>query len=53
MPLARYQLSPTAHSLAKGIKLVGDYEHTTFTGGTATGDREAENFVATRVQYSF
>jgi hypothetical protein len=32
---------------------VADYEHTTFTGGTATGDREAESFVATRVQYSF
>jgi hypothetical protein len=32
---------------------VVDYEHTTFTGGTATGDREAENFVATRIQYSF
>jgi phosphate-selective porin OprO and OprP len=39
--------------LAKAIKVVADYEHTTFTGGTATGDREAENFVATRVQYSF
>ncbi|HEX3233518.1 MAG TPA: porin [Gemmatimonadales bacterium] len=39
--------------LAKAIKVVADYEHTTFTGGTATGDREDENFVATRVQYSF
>jgi phosphate-selective porin OprO/OprP len=39
--------------LAKAIKAVVDYEHTTFTGGTATGDREAENFVATRIQYSF
>ena len=39
--------------LAKAIKVVVDYEHTTFTGGTATGDREPENFVATRVQYSF
>jgi phosphate-selective porin OprO and OprP len=39
--------------LAKSIKAVLDYEHTTFTGGGATGDREAENFVATRVQYSF
>jgi phosphate-selective porin OprO and OprP len=39
--------------LAKSIKAVIDYEHTTFTGGTATGDREPENFVATRIQYSF
>jgi phosphate-selective porin OprO and OprP len=39
--------------LARAIKLVADYEHTTFTGGTATGDREAENFVVTRVQYAF
>jgi phosphate-selective porin OprO/OprP len=39
--------------LAKAIKLVADYEHTTFTGGTATGDRESENFVVSRVQYSF
>jgi phosphate-selective porin OprO and OprP len=40
--------------LAKTIKVVLDYEHTTFAGGTATGDnREPENFVASRVQYSF
>ena len=40
--------------LAKGIKAVLDYEHTTFEGGTATGDpREPENFVVSRVQYSF
>jgi phosphate-selective porin OprO/OprP len=39
--------------LARAIKVVVDYEHTTFTGGTATGDREAENFVVTRVQHSF
>jgi phosphate-selective porin OprO and OprP len=39
--------------LARSIKAVVDYEHTTFTGGTLTGDREAENFVATRLQYSF
>lgn len=39
--------------LARSIKLAADYEHTTFTGGTATGDREAENFVVTRVQYAF
>ena len=39
--------------LARAIKVVVDYEHTTFDGGTATGDREAENFVVTRVQHSF
>jgi phosphate-selective porin OprO and OprP len=39
--------------LARAIKVVVDYEHTTFTGGAATGDREAENFVVTRVQHSF
>lgn len=39
--------------LARAIKVVVDYEHTTFTGGTATGDREPENFVVTRIQHSF
>ena len=39
--------------LARAIKIVVDYEHTTFTGGAATGDREPENFVVTRVQHSF
>ena len=39
--------------LARAIKVVVDYEHTTFTGGIASGDREPESFVATRVQYSF
>jgi phosphate-selective porin OprO/OprP len=39
--------------LARAIKVVVDYEHTTFTGGTTAGDREAENFVVTCVQHSF
>ena len=39
--------------LAKAIKVVADYEHTTFTGGASAGARESENFVVTRVQYSF
>jgi phosphate-selective porin OprO/OprP len=40
--------------LAKAIKVVLDYEHTTFDGGTASGEaREPEHFVASRVQYSF
>lgn len=39
--------------LARAIKVVVDYEHTTFDGGAATGDRAPENFVVTRVQHSF
>jgi phosphate-selective porin OprO/OprP len=39
--------------LARSIKLVVDYEHTTFSGGAAVGDRRAENFVVSRVQYAF
>jgi phosphate-selective porin OprO/OprP len=39
--------------LARAIKVVLDYERATFTGGTATGDREAENYLVTRVQHSF
>ena len=30
-----------------------DYEHTTFVGGAAVGDRRPENFMASRVQYAF
>jgi phosphate-selective porin OprO and OprP len=39
--------------LARAIKVVVDYEHTTFTGGAASGDREPESFIVTRVQHSF
>jgi phosphate-selective porin OprO/OprP len=39
--------------LARAVKVTLDYEHTTFTGGAAAGDREAENAVITRVQHSF
>jgi phosphate-selective porin OprO/OprP len=39
--------------LARAIKFVVDYEHTTFTGGAAVGDRRSENFLASRVQYAF
>jgi phosphate-selective porin OprO/OprP len=35
------------------VKVMVDYEHTTFTGGAATGDREPENAVITRFQTSF
>ncbi|HEU5303116.1 MAG TPA: porin, partial [Gemmatimonadales bacterium] len=37
----------------RAVKVAVDYEHTTFTGGASTGDREAENFVVTRFQHSF
>jgi phosphate-selective porin OprO/OprP len=39
--------------LARGIKVVVNYEHTSFNGGAAAGDREPENAVITRVQHSF
>ena len=37
----------------RAVKIAVNYEHTTFTGGAATGDREAENAVITRFQTSF
>jgi phosphate-selective porin OprO and OprP len=37
----------------RAVKLVVNYERTTFTGGATTGDREAENAVITRFQTSF
>jgi phosphate-selective porin OprO/OprP len=39
--------------LWRAVKVVVDYEHTTFDGGAVTGDRESENFIVTRVQHSF
>ncbi|MEA2722267.1 MAG: phosphate-selective porin OprO and OprP, partial [Gemmatimonadales bacterium] len=39
--------------LARAIKVVVDYERTTFAGGAAVGNRRAENLVASRVQYAF
>jgi phosphate-selective porin OprO/OprP len=39
--------------LNKQIKLVVSYEHTTFGGGAADGDRASEDFVVTRFQHSF
>jgi hypothetical protein len=37
----------------RAVKVMVDYERTTFTGGAATGDREPENAVITRFQTSF
>ncbi|MGI9041592.1 MAG: OprO/OprP family phosphate-selective porin [Gemmatimonadales bacterium] len=39
--------------LNRQIKVVVNYEHTTFDAGAATGDRESENFVVTRFQHAF
>jgi phosphate-selective porin OprO/OprP len=39
--------------LNKQIKVVLSYEHTTFEGGAADGDRASEDFVVTRFQHSF
>ena len=35
------------------VKVMVDYEHTTFRGGATSGDREPENAVITRFQTSF
>ncbi len=37
----------------RAVKVAVNYEHTTFTAGAATGDREPENAVITRFQTSF
>jgi phosphate-selective porin OprO and OprP len=39
--------------LSRQVKVVVSYEHTTFEGGAATGDRPSEDFVVTRFQHSF
>ena len=39
--------------LNQAIKVLVNYEHTTFAGGAATGDRKPEDFVVTRFQHSF
>jgi phosphate-selective porin OprO/OprP len=39
--------------LNRQIKVVLDYEHTTFDGGATDGDRPSEDFVVTRFQHSF
>ncbi|MBL8987268.1 MAG: porin [Gemmatimonadetes bacterium] len=38
---------------ARQIRLMVDYERTSFRGGSATGDRPAETFVATRLQFAY
>ncbi len=39
--------------LNRQIKVAVNYEHTTFEGGAADGDRASEDFVVTRFQHSF
>jgi phosphate-selective porin OprO and OprP len=38
---------------ARGVKLMLDYERSTFAGGAAAGDRPPEQFLATRLQTAF
>jgi phosphate-selective porin OprO and OprP len=39
--------------LNKQIKIAVNYEHTTFDGGAADGDRKSEDFFVTRFQHAF
>jgi phosphate-selective porin OprO/OprP len=39
--------------LFKGIKVMVDYTHTRFRGGTVDGDRLPEHNVSTRFQHTF
>ena len=39
--------------LVRGVKLLVNYERTTFAGGSTTGDRPTEHLVLTRVQSAF
>ncbi|MBC7791623.1 MAG: porin [Anaerolineae bacterium] len=39
--------------LARGIRLMLDYEQTRFSGGARSGDRETEKVILTRLQHSF
>lgn len=39
--------------LNKQIRVAVNYEHTTFDGGAADGDRKSEDFLVTRFQHSF
>lgn len=39
--------------LSRNFKYVLNYEHTTFTGGAAGGDRRPENAILVRSQVSF
>jgi phosphate-selective porin OprO/OprP len=38
---------------ARNTKLLVNYEHTNFTAGAATGDRDPEKFFVTRIQVAF
>ena len=40
-------------SLTRNVKLVGDFEHVSFEGGAAAGDRDSESVFFVRTQLSF
>jgi phosphate-selective porin OprO/OprP len=40
-------------SLTRNVKQVADFEHVSFKGGASSGDRESENVVFIRTQFSF
>ena len=43
----------TASVLHRAVKVTADYEETYFRGGGASGDRETERDVFTRIQVGF
>ena len=40
-------------SLTRNVKLLADFDHVSFEGGAAAGDRESENVFLARTQFSF
>ena len=40
-------------SLTRNVKLMADFDHVSFEGGAAGGDRESENVILVRTQVSF
>jgi hypothetical protein len=39
--------------MARSFKLMVDYEHTSFDGGSATGDKPSEILILTRLQAAY
>jgi len=39
--------------LSKNLRIMLDYEHTNFDGGSTSGDRPDENVILTRLQLGF
>jgi phosphate-selective porin OprO/OprP len=40
-------------SLTRNVKLLADFDHVSFEGGAASGDRDSENVFLARTQFSF